>query len=317
MTATSTPATSAPVCVCRGAFGTGERYAPREFDIPLIFTDYTFDQDGQIFFDLFNRDGLLGDRFAVNGVIQPFFEVKRRKYRFRLLNVGPSRFYMFFVSRERPGNTSESFFQIATDGNLLPLVLERNGVRASVSERPEIVVDFAKYPSGTRLYLENRLAQKDGRGPDGGILQTGTPLVEFRVVGDPTPEEKDESEVFAGKPLIPLPDRPANLNALRRRSWRFDRSQGNWTINNHLFDEDEIRAEIPRNSEEVWVFQNNSGSWSHPVHNHLEEHQILSRNGRAIAADDPEFARKDTAVDWPPDLRRGHRARNSARNSES
>lgn len=88
-----------------GRFQNGNRFAPREFDIPLIFTDYTFDQDAQIFFDLFNVDGLLGDRFAVNGVIQPFLEVKRRKYRFRLLDAGPSRFYMFFVSRDRPGNT--------------------------------------------------------------------------------------------------------------------------------------------------------------------------------------------------------------------
>jgi FtsP/CotA-like multicopper oxidase with cupredoxin domain len=276
-----------------GRFANGDRYAQREFDIPMAFADFTFDRDGQIFFDLFNTDGLLGDRFAVNGVIQPYLEVKRRKYRFRLLDAGPSRFYEFFVSRDRPGETSETFFQISNDGNLLPLVLERRSVRASVAERHDIVFDFSKYPAGTRLYLENRLAQDDGRGPEGGILRTGNPLVEFRVLGDPTPEEKDDSEVYAGKPLIPLPDRPADLNALRRRSWRFDRSGGNWTINNRLFDEDEIRAEIPRNGEEVWVFQNNSGGWSHPIHVHFEEYQVLSRNGRAIAAGDPEFARKD------------------------
>jgi FtsP/CotA-like multicopper oxidase with cupredoxin domain len=275
-----------------GRFGNGDRYAPREFDIPMAFADFSFDRDGQIFFDLFNTDGLLGDRFAVNGVIQPHLEVKRRKYRFRLLDAGPSRFYEFFVSRDRPGNTSESFFQISNDGNLLPFVLERRSVRTAVGERHDIVFDFAKYPLGTRLYLENRLEMKDGRRPD-RILRRGTPLVEFRVAGDPTPAERDESEVYAGKPLIPLPDRPENLDALRRRNWRFDRSKGNWTVNNRLFDEDEIRAEIPRNSEEVWVFQNNSGGWAHPIHVHLEEYQVLSRNGRAIVAGNPEFARKD------------------------
>jgi FtsP/CotA-like multicopper oxidase with cupredoxin domain len=37
--------------------------------------------------------------------------------------------------------------------------------------------------------------------------------------------------------------------------------------------------------------QNNSGGWSHPIHIHFEEFQILSRNGRP--AKTVEIARKD------------------------
>ena len=40
-------------------------------------------------FDLFNLDGILGDKFLVNGVIQPFFNVEPRRYRFRLLDTRP------------------------------------------------------------------------------------------------------------------------------------------------------------------------------------------------------------------------------------
>lgn len=58
---------------------TGLRLPSGEFDIPILFQDKVFDpRTGQLFFDLFNLDGILGDKVAVNGKIQPFLEVKRR-----------------------------------------------------------------------------------------------------------------------------------------------------------------------------------------------------------------------------------------------
>ncbi len=42
------------------------------------------------------------------------------------------------------------------------------------------------------------------------------------------------------------------------------------------------------------MIQNPSGGWHHPIHMHLEEHRILSRNGKAIPTTSPEHARKDT-----------------------
>jgi FtsP/CotA-like multicopper oxidase with cupredoxin domain len=57
------------------------------YDIPLNFTDKKFCPDGQMFATV--PDAVpAGDKFCVNGAIQPFFQVKRRKYRFRMLN-GP------------------------------------------------------------------------------------------------------------------------------------------------------------------------------------------------------------------------------------
>ena len=43
-------------------------------------------------------DGLVGDKFLVNGMIQPFLNVQPRRYRFRMLDTGPSRFYEFFLT---------------------------------------------------------------------------------------------------------------------------------------------------------------------------------------------------------------------------
>ena len=64
-----------------------------KFDIPMMFADKCFDRrTGLLFFDLFNLDGILGDKFTVNGKIQPVLHVSPRRYRFRWLDARPSRF---------------------------------------------------------------------------------------------------------------------------------------------------------------------------------------------------------------------------------
>src|SRR5207244_13230817 len=134
---------------------TGLRLPSGEYDIPMIFADKVFDPTtGELFFDLFNLDGILGDKYTVNGKIQPYLEVKRRKYRFRLLDGGPSSLYEFFLSNGQP------FIQITNDGNLLPRPLTRTSVRIGVAERVDVIVDFNNTKIGDHIYLPNRLAKK-------------------------------------------------------------------------------------------------------------------------------------------------------------
>ena len=141
---------------------TGLRLPSGEYDIPMVFADKVFDpRTGQLFFDLFNLDGILGDKDTVNGVIQPYLEVKRRKYRFRFLVGGPSRVYEFFLSN------GQSFFQITSDGNLLPRPLTRRSMRLQVAERVDVIVDFSKAAIGEKIYLQNRLEQTGRPGADG------------------------------------------------------------------------------------------------------------------------------------------------------
>ncbi|MBE0625268.1 MAG: hypothetical protein IH606_10695, partial [Burkholderiales bacterium] len=63
----------------------GDNY---EFDVGLVFHDRQFDPNGVDFFPLTCFDGAIGDKMTVNGKIQPYMPVKRRKYRFRFLNMG-------------------------------------------------------------------------------------------------------------------------------------------------------------------------------------------------------------------------------------
>ena len=112
-----------------------------DFDIPIFFNDFLLNQDHKLVFDLFDLDGILGDRFAAHGAIQPKFTVQRRRYRLRPYNPGPSRWYQFALV-DPTGKTLFPFWQISTDGNLLPNAVKVNSVRLSVAERVDIVVDF-------------------------------------------------------------------------------------------------------------------------------------------------------------------------------
>ena len=258
------------------------------YDIPLVFQDKQFDSGGFLFFDQFNSDGILGDKFCVNGKVQPFFTVERRKYRFRLLDGGPSRFYEFYLSYN---GADQAFTYIANDGDLLPAPFSTNKVRLGVAERADIVIDFSQYPLGSQLFLVNRLEQVNGRGPTGKILSPGTQILRFDVEREPA---SPDTSVVPQK-LRDLP--PVNLaEVVKTRTVRFDRSNGQWTINGEIFDPERPSASPKQGTAEIWVIQTN-GDWSHPVHLHFEEGRILSRNGKPPPPH--ERGRKDMFVAGP------------------
>jgi len=62
------------------------------------------------------------------------------------------------------------------------------------------------------------------------------------------------------------------------RTFKFDRLNGQWSINGQFMDCNDIRFQVSQNSAENWILTNATGDWTHPIHIHLEEHQILSRN---------------------------------------
>jgi len=287
---------------------TGFRF-PRwpDFDIPLILTDRLLDpQSGQLCFDTFDFDGLIGDKMLVNGMIQPFFEVQKRRYRFRILDGGPSRFYQLYLTN--PDNKSQSipFWQIMNDGNLLQKPVQITKTRISVAERMDIIVDFKKIAQdfgATRLWLDNRLEQEDGRGPEDDLHPAGqiqNAMMEFRIVGNPQTDLSIDPQVLFDDPRtcvfdpICLPTTSANdPTAATRitRRFRFERGNGQWQINGKFMDCANFRFTVQRNTNEKWILQNNSGGWQHPIHIHFEEFQILKRNGSPPPA--VERSRKD------------------------
>ena len=264
--------------------GNGLQLPSGEFDVPMVFGDKVFDADGQAVFDFFNLDGILGDKYTINGAIQPFMNVKPRKYRFRFLDAGPSRFYALALS------DATQMIQIANDGNLLAAPIARSVVTIGVAERHDVIIDFSKYLVGDRVYLMNRAEQTDGRGPTGKLLTPGDPLVEFRVTSF------DRTDVSQIPSTLRTPPPKDLTQVVARRSWEFNRGNGQWTVNGKIFNNDEVRAHVKCNTREIWTLKNGGGGWSHPIHIHYEEFRMLSRNGGApLAFED----RKDIAVLGP------------------
>ena len=253
-----------------------------------MFADKVYDPNSsELAFDLFSLDGILGDKFLVNGQIQPFFNVEPRRYRFRLLDTGPSRFYEFYLTNLKNLGAVNNFWVIANDGNLLPAPVQVQSVRIGVAERVDVIIDFSQF-AGQTIYLENRLNQLNGMGPvnagqctdangnpEPTILAAGQGnlLLQFQVSGKAV---KDGSANPATQTFYALPS--TNATPRITRTFKFDRLNGQWSVNGQFMDCGTFRFQVQQNSVENWILFNATGDWTHPVHIHLEEHQILSRN---------------------------------------
>ncbi len=248
------------------------------FDIPLIFSDKAFDSNGKLWFDPFNFDGFLGDKWCVNGKIQPYLKVARRKYRFRLLDAGPSRVYDFALSN------GVMMTLIATDGNLLPAPVPVQAITMGVAQRRDIIIDFSAYPIGTEIILENRAEQKNGRMQTGKLLLPGSPVLKFIVDRDAVGAEQDFSQVPASLRAMP----PMELAAAQthQRTFSFERKSGAWAINGAFYDSTNPGFTVKQGQPEIWTLKNGGGGWVHPIHIHLEEFRILTRNGQLPAPED-------------------------------
>ncbi len=153
-----------------------------DFDVNLMISDFATSPDGQLFFDIFNTDGFLGDHLLVNFGYAPFMEVLPRKYRFRILNACMSRFIK--LALVNASGKQVPIRVIANDGNFLvnPVTVTQLDIQG-VAERFDIIVDFTPFKIGDKLKLVNVLQHKDGRGPEkvvtvatalaGGVSRSG------------------------------------------------------------------------------------------------------------------------------------------------
>lgn len=252
------------------------------YDVAMVFQDRVFDRDGMLVYDQLAHDGMLGDSYLVNGVVQPFLRVKRRKYRFRFLNGANARFFELALSSGQP------FVQVATEGSLLDFPLPRPSILLAMAERVDVVVDFSAYPQGSEIFIENRMLQDDGRGPKQSVAR-GTPLLKFIVDGPAPDASLVKSRLRHDFPPLPEPT--------QRRFFQFERRNGAWAINGELWNENRIVATPRLDEVESWTFKNGGGGWWHPIHIHLDLFEIKRRNG---APPPPwERAKKDTVVLGP------------------
>src|SRR5260370_4721214 len=211
---------------------------------------------------------------------------------------------------------------MGTDGKLLPNPIQLNSVRIGPAERVEVIIDFSNF-AGQTLYIENRLNQINGQGPvavDSQLFPQNDPvntecsvalakttpavkpagagdlILQFQVTG---PKVKDNSVNPATNPTFyTFPDTTATPRITR--TFKFDRLNGQWSVNGQFMDcgigpsgfSETFRFTVQQNSVEHWLLTNLTGDWTHPVHIHLEEHRILTRN-RAAPTIPADTGRKD------------------------
>ena len=65
------------------------------------------------------------------------------------------------------------------------------------------------------------------------------------------------------------------------RTFQFGRNNGFWEINQTHFEHDISNNPMPVGVAEEWTLINGGGGWWHPIHIHLESHQVQSINGIA------------------------------------
>lgn len=246
-----------------------------ELELPLCIQDRRFHSDGRLFYNPLDHDGFLGDVYVVNGRAQPYVRVQRRKYRLRILNGCNARFLELRLS-------SGAFLRVGYDGWLLPYAVAQSRILLASANRADVIVDFRNAPDA--VYLENVCVQDDGRGPDGDLADheiriPGVPLLKFVVEG---PTQPDDVRLAPGDVVRPnTPIDPGEIRATR--TFEFERRNGAWQINDRFFDPDRDDATPRLGTAERWILRNNSGGWWHPIHVHLESHQVQRFNGRRVA----------------------------------
>src|SRR5829696_4019160 len=248
-----------------------------EKDVPLMLCDRAFGEGGSFLYPSLDSslqgepgvkgnymEGVLGDAILVNGVPWPFMEVSNTRYRFRILNASNARRYRLALD---PGPSDGlPFVQVGSDGGLLGAPIPHRTITIAPAERFDVVIDFSKYPVGTKVTLKNRL----GNGTTSRVMR-------FHVVR----KEKEESTV---------PKRLSDMSAFEAlgesgprltRKFYFTQAAHNghevWAINGKVFDPSRIDARPKLGSTEIWEFATDV---HHPVHLHLVKFKVLSRNGR-------------------------------------
>jgi len=112
---------------------------------------------------------------------------------------------------------------IGTDGGLMPAPQVTPTMRHGMAERYEVVIDFAKYPIGTRVVLRNLQ-------PENNQEFAGTDVImAFDVTSEATDTTNNEVPSVVNPDNATMQLDPARAKAARLMD--FNRQGGEWTVN--------------------------------------------------------------------------------------
>jgi blue copper oxidase len=254
-------------------------------DFPLVIQTKDFDSSFEIITQS-NHDDIL----MVNATIEPFLEVPSQVVRCRIVNGASQRAFNLGL------NNDQDFYQIATDGGLLPKPFKTKRLLIAPGERVEILIDF-KDMTGQTVHLLSYASEL----PSGIYGATNAGMVAMMTLDgyNPNPLNGKNFKILSfniihqtQNPIVNIPNSLVENESINENLANITRTltfspmamgmnqlNGDFVINNASFDMDVINYEIPLNNIEIWELRNQSAI-SHPFHIHDIQFNILSRNGQ-------------------------------------
>ncbi|ORX99874.1 Cupredoxin [Clohesyomyces aquaticus] len=258
-----------------------------DYDVPLALAAKQYNADGTLFSPASETVSLYGDVIHVNGQPWPYFKVEPRKYRFRFLDTSISRAFKLWFEADGALGKKIPFQMIGSDAGLMTKPVTSDTLEISMAERWEMVFDFSAYAGKNVTLRNNRDVQADED-------YNSTDKVMRFVVGKTVTSQQGNGAVPSPLRTVPFPPSKAGVD----RTFRFERSNGEWQVNGVTFADvkNRILAKPPRGAVEVWDLVNGGGGWSHPVHIHLIDMQIVSRTGSRPVLPYEKEALKDVVL---------------------
>jgi len=261
------------------------------YEICLMIQDRILNEKGQLLYRATNDDGtpvpagtwgpaFFGNLPVVNGAVCPHLDVEPRLYRFRILNASNSRFFnLYFNLASSPFSIPSlvPFYQIGSDGGLLPQSVKLQKLLLGPAERADVLVDFSAAKEKTVTLSNDAASPYPGWQVPAPIYEELNELMQFRVrlpVSGTKEFSIPQSMPFSGL---------TNSADLRTRDFvlreTFDKPGHTLgvRINGKGYD-DPLSESMKLGSVEKWRFINDTDD-SHPMHLHLVQFQIVERQG--------------------------------------
>ncbi|XP_024995613.1 multicopper oxidase LPR2-like [Cynara cardunculus var. scolymus] len=246
-----------------------------EFDRPLIVFDRSFRTDGSIYMNSTGNNPEIhpqwqpeyfGDAIVVNGKAWPYMTVRRRKYRFRIINASNARFFKFFF-----GNGLR-FIHVASDSVYNDQSVLTKEVLLGPSEIADVVVDFSKSKANSAILHNGAAYPYPGGDPadenNGKVMkfiinhhrEVDSSRVPKKLIEYPMPSlsEVTKTRYIAMYEYTSATDEPTHLYI------------------NALSYEDPVTEQPKVGSTEIWNVINLTED-NHPLHIHLGLFRVLDQ----------------------------------------
>ena len=284
-------------------------------EIEIAIQDRMFDTKGQLYYlveptnpDLhpFWTPEFFGDVITVNGKSWPYLSVAPRKYRFHLLNGSNARFYNIWLKNLATNANGPAIVQVGTDGGMLESPVKiTNKLLLGTGERADVIIDFSKLAPGTVLTLMN---DANAPYPSGDPVQVGTTdrIMQFVVNGkmadgiDGNKTGTDRSMIpnnLRTIPMVKLTDFAGKVtikpDVIRQLTLNEKEGAGGpemVLINNSRFEDmpemnmfGAVTEKPIEGTTEKWQIINLTMD-THPMHMHLVQFQLVSRQNFDVMA---------------------------------